>query len=188
MWDRCEDTVMEVYSPIPPLDKHLMVTKWNYLTLHVYLEPQRQSFPMSWLVTKYFLCETIYCDHILDVIYQVILNQSTSLLGLQYFVFLFSCCYYSEDQALFNYRLSRAWRIIENSFGILVLRYGLTRHIMCSCTCSICSIVLNHRCRLFRQPIKANPKSVVAYTKAAVALHNFLRCTESTVYCPAGYH
>ena len=47
--------------------------------------------------------------------------------------------------------------------------------------------MFNHRWRLFRQPIIANPKSVGAYTKAAVALHNFLRCTESTVYCPAGY-
>ena len=41
---------------------------------------------------------------------------------------------------------------------------------MCSCTCGILSIMLNQRWRLFRQPIIANPKSVVAYTKAAVAM------------------
>ena len=43
------------------------------------------------------------------------------------------------------------------------------------------------RWRLFRQPIVAHPTSVIAYTKAAIALHNFLRCTESSVYCPVGY-
>ena len=43
------------------------------------------------------------------------------------------------------------------------------------------------RWRLFRKPIIAHPANVVAYTKAAVALHNMLRCTESTVYCPPGY-
>ena len=29
--------------------------------------------------------------------------------------------------------------------------------------------------------------NVVVFTKAAIALHNFLRCTESTVYCPPGF-
>ena len=27
----------------------------------------------------------------------------------------------------------------------------------------------------------------VVYTKAAIALHNFLRTTESSVYCPPGF-
>ena len=27
----------------------------------------------------------------------------------------------------------------------------------------------------------------VTYTKAAIALHNYLRVTESTVYCPPGF-
>ncbi len=44
-----------------------------------------------------------------------------------------------------------------------------------------------YRWRLFRHTIIAHPKSVIAYIKAAVALHNFLRCTESAVYCPTGY-
>ena len=30
----------------------------------------------------------------------------------------------------------------------------------------------------------ANPDNVVLYTKAAIGLHNFLRSTESSVYCP----
>lgn len=69
-----------------------------------------------------------------------------------------------EAQAIYNYRLSRARRIIENSFGILASRW-----------------------RIFRRSILANPNNVVTFTKAAIALHNFLRVTESSVYCPAGY-
>ena len=71
---------------------------------------------------------------------------------------------YAEDKAVFNYRLSRARRIIENSFGILANRW-----------------------RIFRQPIIAKPERAVIYTKAAIALHNYLRTTESSVYCPPGF-
>lgn len=69
-----------------------------------------------------------------------------------------------ENQAVFNYRLSRARRIIENSFGIMAARW-----------------------RLFRRPIIADPDRVVSYSQAAIALHNYLRTTESSVYCPAGF-
>ena len=69
----------------------------------------------------------------------------------------------SEPEAVFNYRLSRARRIIENSFGILAARWCL-----------------------FRRPIIANPDAVVTYN-ATVALHNYLRTTESSVYCPPGF-
>ena len=65
-----------------------------------------------------------------------------------------------EAQAVYNYRLSRARRVIENTFGILASRW-----------------------RIFRRPIIATPEHGVTYTKAAVALNNFLRKTEST-YCP----
>ena len=70
----------------------------------------------------------------------------------------------AEKDAVFNYRLSRARCIIENSFGILAARW-----------------------RLFRRPIIADPDRVVIYCKAAIALHNYLRTTESTVYCPPGF-
>lgn len=70
----------------------------------------------------------------------------------------------SEDKAIFNYRLSRARRIIENSFGILAARW-----------------------RIFRRPIIASPERIEVYTKAAIALHNYLRTTESSVYCPPGF-
>ena len=46
------------------------------------------------------------------------------------------------------------------------------------CTC---------RWRLFRWPIIAQPSKVVLYTQAAISLHNYLRTTESSVYCPPGF-
>ena len=41
--------------------------------------------------------------------------------------------------------------------------------------------------RLFRRPIIAKPENVVAYTKAAISLHNYLRSSESSAYCPPGF-
>ena len=69
-----------------------------------------------------------------------------------------------EDHAIFNYRLSRARRVVENAFGILAAR-----------------------CRLFRRPIIAQQGRAITYTKTALVLHNYLRTTESNVYCPPGY-
>ena len=69
-----------------------------------------------------------------------------------------------ENKAIFNYRLSRARRVNENSFGILAARW-----------------------RIFRRPILAEPDRAVCYTKAAIALHNYLRTEESSVYCPPGF-
>uniref|UniRef100_A0A1X7V873 DDE Tnp4 domain-containing protein n=1 Tax=Amphimedon queenslandica TaxID=400682 RepID=A0A1X7V873_AMPQE len=72
--------------------------------------------------------------------------------------------YLPEDKAIYNYRLSRARRVIENTFGILASRW-----------------------RIFRQPIIAQPHRVEVYTKACIALHNYLQTTELSLYCPSGF-
>ena len=59
-----------------------------------------------------------------------------------------------EDRAIFNYRLSRARRIVENSFGILVQRW-----------------------RVFNRRLKLDHENVVHVIKASCILHNFLRET-----------
>jgi hypothetical protein len=66
-----------------------------------------------------------------------------------------------ESKAVYNYRFSRARRTIENAFGIIAARW-----------------------RIFRHPIIADPDHVAVYIKACIALHNFLRVRESSVYCP----
>ena len=70
----------------------------------------------------------------------------------------------TESETIFNYRLSRARRIIENSFGILVSRF-----------------------RIFRRAIIANVDNVKFITKATVALHNFLMKHVTNLYCPTDF-
>ena len=67
-----------------------------------------------------------------------------------------------QVESVYNYRLSCARRVIENSFDILASRW-----------------------RIFHHPIIATPEHVT-YTKVAIALHNFLCTTESSTYCPPG--
>ena len=69
-----------------------------------------------------------------------------------------------ESQAIFNYRLSRARRVIENSFGILVARW-----------------------RIYRRFIRASVDNVETYILATLALHNYLRQTDNAGYCPSGF-
>ena len=73
-----------------------------------------------------------------------------------------------ENENIFNYRLSRGRRVIENTFGIAASRF-----------------------RIFRQPIIAQVDTVKLITKAVVVLHNFLMQqrleNEPYSYCPPNY-
>ena len=71
------------------------------------------------------------------------------------------------DERMFNDRLSRARRVIENAFGIAATRF-----------------------RIFRRLIIPNVEKVKVITKAVVALHNFLMSHNSSNahrYCPIIY-
>lgn len=71
----------------------------------------------------------------------------------------------TQERRIYNYRLSRARRIVENAFGILANRF-----------------------RIFREPIPLQPEKVEVIVLACCCLHNYLR-TETTacsVYTPRG--
>ena len=72
----------------------------------------------------------------------------------------------TKQKRVFNYRLSRSRRIVENAFGILANRF-----------------------RVFMQPIALSPSKVESVVLACVALHNFLRTNigARAVYTPPGY-
>ena len=76
--------------------------------------------------------------------------------------------YLPIHERIFNYRLSRARRIVENAFGIATTRF-----------------------RIFRRPIIASVQKVNAVIKAVVALHNFLMTVseqnKSFQYCSDTY-
>lgn len=66
-------------------------------------------------------------------------------------------------QKIFNYRLSRARRIVENAFGILASRF-----------------------RIFQRPIMTSVEVTEKIVRTACALHNYLRITNANAYLPQG--
>lgn len=68
-----------------------------------------------------------------------------------------------KDKAIFNYRLSRARRVVENTFGIYAAKW-----------------------RVFRRPIIASQETVVNIVKATVCLHNFLLMKKNSNYITVG--
>ena len=64
----------------------------------------------------------------------------------------------------FNYRLSRACKIIENTFGILV-----------------------SKCKIFQKLIEGTPERIEKIIPATVALYNYLNQTDHAHYSPTGF-
>lgn len=70
----------------------------------------------------------------------------------------------SDTKRIFNYRLSRARRIIENAFGIMVARW-----------------------QILKRTIVADPKHIDEFVKAIVCLHNYCQVNSNSKYCPQGF-
>ena len=70
----------------------------------------------------------------------------------------------TEEQKIYNDRLSHYCWVIENVFGILSARW-----------------------RIFHRLIRATVEHVERYVLAALALHNYLRQTSTALYTPNGF-
>lgn len=68
------------------------------------------------------------------------------------------------EQRVFNYRLSRCRRTIENAFGILAARW-----------------------RVYRRPLRGGLKGIINIVKATLCLHNYLIMTDNSFYTPQGF-
>lgn len=69
-----------------------------------------------------------------------------------YLVKPYSHRFLSHDERIFNYRTSRARRVVENAFGILA-----------------------HRFRCLLTPLATSPQNCIKIAKACIILHNFMR-------------
>jgi len=80
-----------------------------------------------------------------------------------YFMKLYSKQNLSKEEWIYNYRISRARKIVENGIGILASRF-----------------------RVFGQPMAVKVKTTIKIVQAVCAIHNWLRLTSSTSYTPPG--
>ncbi|KAF2879394.1 hypothetical protein ILUMI_26777 [Ignelater luminosus] len=69
-----------------------------------------------------------------------------------------------EAERIFNYSLSRARRLIENTFDILVARF-----------------------KIFHRVINAAPETENSIIEACVCLHNFIKTEDSSTYSNSNY-
>lgn len=70
---------------------------------------------------------------------------------------------FNHQQRIYNYRLSRARRIVENTFGILASRF-----------------------RVFMRPLNFSEETLTAIVSATLVLHNYL-IHNCSLYSPCGY-
>lgn len=68
------------------------------------------------------------------------------------------------DEKIFNYRLSRARRIVENAFGILCARF-----------------------RVLLRTMELDVSNAMQVVRACLVLHNFLMTKKGRIYCPPGF-
>ncbi|KAM4026827.1 uncharacterized protein ACNLHF_022691 [Anomaloglossus baeobatrachus] len=71
---------------------------------------------------------------------------------------------FTVERRIFNYRLSRARRVVENAFGIMANRF-----------------------RVFHTPMNMKLESIDYVVLACCVLHNFLRRRDAIGYCPPGF-
>ena len=71
---------------------------------------------------------------------------------------------FTEAEAIFNYRHSRARRVIENAFGILCSRW-----------------------KIFLSVIHVDVKNIEKIAMACLAVHNSLKSDDNVTYCPVGF-
>ena len=69
----------------------------------------------------------------------------------------------TEEQRIFNFRLSRARRVSENAFGILSSKFGVFHTTLC-----------------------VKPENAISLVHACLVLHNFLIKKYPSVYVPSG--